>query len=291
MYKAKRFGGWSALVTNDFFLKDENLSLAREAGCKALFSGVESFDAAWLQSVNKSQNTRLPQVDLIRKCLDAGIVFLYGLMLDPATRRIADMRREIDFITHTPEITLPSYLSVPIPMLGTPFFKESLAQRRLLPNTKLRDLDSTTLCLQTLDPLEDVAEFVRDLQTLRGHHAAVLSHSARWLMRYGSRFSFTQKLIALSSPAILCAPALATAPGWMKFGRRSAAKRRTHVSTTEPLDALYTPAFPVAARYENYFEPTMLTDASGALAPEVAELELRTPPRKSSTLAPVASVA
>lgn len=102
------FEGWGCLVTNDFFLKDENLELVREAGCKGLFSGVESFDVGWLRKVNKLQNARAPQVETISKCLKAGIVFLYPLMLDTKTRTVDELRRELEFITGTPEITLPS---------------------------------------------------------------------------------------------------------------------------------------------------------------------------------------
>ena len=38
-----QFNEWGALVTNDFYAKDENLKLIREAGCELLFSGLESF--------------------------------------------------------------------------------------------------------------------------------------------------------------------------------------------------------------------------------------------------------
>jgi len=40
---------------------------------------------------------------------------------------------------------------------------------------------------------------------------------------------------------------------------------RTYVSTTEPLDHMYTPAFRVDSRFESYFKPTMVTDKSGQL--------------------------
>ena len=44
---------------------------------------------------------------------------------------------------------------------------------------------------------------------------------------------------------------------------------RTHVSTTEPLDPFYKPAFSVSSRYESYFQPTMLTDAGGNITDEL----------------------
>src|SRR5687768_16604636 len=47
---------WGAELTADFFLKEENLLLARSAGCRALFCGVESFDEESLLSFGKRQN-------------------------------------------------------------------------------------------------------------------------------------------------------------------------------------------------------------------------------------------
>src|SRR5215467_8781651 len=91
MYREKRFGSWAALVTNDFFYDDANLEMAKKSGCVALFSGVESFDTAWLSSMNKRQNARLPQVEMISKCLRAGIIFLYGMLLDVTSRRVDDL--------------------------------------------------------------------------------------------------------------------------------------------------------------------------------------------------------
>jgi hypothetical protein len=96
LYRAGAIRGWSALVTGDFFSRPENVGLVRAAGCHSLFSGVESFDSATLQSYNKRQNTLTPQVEMIRQCLEGGVFFAYGIMLDPAARRLDELRREID---------------------------------------------------------------------------------------------------------------------------------------------------------------------------------------------------
>ncbi|MCH7693016.1 MAG: radical SAM protein [Proteobacteria bacterium] len=156
MKREGRFGGWGALVTQDFFLNDENLRLARESGCIGLFSGIESFDVEVLRRFNKRQNARVPQVELIRKCLDAGILFLYGVIFDLSSRRLSECREEIAFITGTPEIPLPSFVTQAIPLLGTPYFHECLEKGLLLPNTKLRDMDGTTLVQRPLDPIDEV---------------------------------------------------------------------------------------------------------------------------------------
>lgn len=268
--KDNLLGGWAALVTNDFFLKEENLALAKASGCEALFSGVESLDSDWLRQFNKAQNTKLPQIELIRRCLDAGIAFTYGMMFDIGSRRLSDLRNELDIITSSPEITLPSYISIPIPMLGTPFFRDSVARHSLLPNTSLRDMDGTTITLRPLDSLTETANFVRDLQHLRYYRSHVLSHSLRFARRYRKRLSCNQMLIALSSAVLLCAPTLSTAPSLRRLWSKTT--YRTHVGGTEALDAVYRPVFRVDARYEIYFTPTMLTDGQGRLTEDMSEL-------------------
>ena len=271
MRKAGFFRDWAALVTNDFFYKDENLELVRDAGCFGLFTGVEAFDTQWLKN-NKTQNVRFPQVELISKSLDAGVVFHYGLMIDITTRSIADLHQEFDFITSTPDITLPGYLVAPIPILGTPFFNECLAKGTILPETKLRDLDSATLSLQPLDHIDEVADFLRNIQSFSGYRSRVLKHSLGFYKRYRSKLSTFQMMVALNSSLLLCAERLVTSCGWINAQHRKAARRHhTHISTKEPLDNTYKPAFRVDSRYEDYFKPTMVTDKDGYLAEELAE--------------------
>ena len=184
--RERRIKGWSALVTGDFFAKTENLELAREAGCKALFSGIESFDSEILLSYNKRHNTLVPQVEMIRNCLEAGIIFTYGVMLDPSTRRLADLRREIEFIVGTPEITMPAYFTLVIPLLGTPHFRDCLSKGLLLPNVRLRDLDGVTVTMQPRDPLDDDVRFARDLTSLRGYRGRVMRQVMGSLAHYRS---------------------------------------------------------------------------------------------------------
>jgi hopanoid C-2 methylase len=266
---AGQFSNWSALVTNDFFRYDENLTLAKHSGCELLFSGVESFDTRWLRSVNKLQNTSVPQVNLIRKCLDAGIVFTYGLILDVTNRHVADLRHELEFVMATPEITLPSFVSLPIPLLGTPYFFDCLKKKTILPATRLRDLDGTTVSQTPLDPIGEVVEFLDDLQDFRGFRRRVISHSFQFARLYRTKLGTMQMCVALGNNLLLCAYNLGTSPG---FRRRKDSEPRTFISSTEPLDALYKPAFPVTSRFEHYFQPTMVTDANGQLHEDVAEL-------------------
>ena len=260
---------WTALVTNDFFLKQQNVDLARESGCIALFSGVESFDDDWLRGMNKMQNTRLSQVDMIRNCLEAGIVFIYGLMLDVVARSVADLRRELEFVTGMSEITQPAYLTVPIPFPGTPFFDECVSRNLFLPRTKIRDLDGTTLTLRPRDSIHDVVPFLRDLRSLKGYRWRILKSAIGFTRNYRRVLTRQQMMVAQASPALLTLYPFLTAPKELLcFGR--GAVKRTYQSSTEPLDETYTPAMPVASKLVAYFRPTMLTDGDGHLAAGVA---------------------
>ncbi len=267
LYRERRIKGWSALVTGDFFAKTENLELAREAGCKALFSGIESFDSEILLSYNKRQNTLVPQVEMIRNCLQAGIIFTYGVMLDPATRRLADLRREIEFIVGTPAITMPAYFTLVIPLLGTPHFRDCLSKGLLLPNVRLRDLDGVTVTMQPRDPLDDVLRFARDLTSLRGYRGRVMRQVMGSLAHYRGRLTPLQLYSVVLSGALICMETFATSPSSIWSQR----PRQTYLAGTEVLDPQYTPMIRVAAAFEGHFRPTMVTDESGALADDLAE--------------------
>lgn len=269
-WKKKAFRGWAALVTNDFFLNAENVRLAREAGCVSLFTGVESFSADVVRGFNKLQNLRLPQVELIRGCLDAGVILNYGIIFDPSARTLDDIRGEIEFITGTPEITLPVFMNLTIPMLRTPYFYECLREGRLLPNVKLRDMDGNTLTMKPRDPVEDVVQFLDDMPTLRGYKMRVLRHSARFIRLYHRKLDPTLLAVAVYNAAFLCLPALVHNHETVVKRRRLVSPPRTYVSTTEPVGPLYEPFFPIDDRYRHYFEPTMITDERGELCEEVA---------------------
>jgi len=270
-----QFRGWGALVTNDFYLDPKNIGRVKEAGCHGLFSGVESFDPKWVATQNKKQNGVRDQVEIIRECLESGLSFLYGLILDLGTRTVAEIREELDFIVSRPEISLPAFVSMPIPIPGTPLTKRLLAERKILPNTKIRDLDSTTISMDTVDPLDEAARFMRNLQTMRGYRARIVKHQAGFWRRYRRTLSPGQMIWTAGSAAVWAAPLLATGPKGLGGRNRT----RTYVSSTEPPDDFYTPAFRVDSRFESHFQPTLLTDGNRDVSEALAEDLLGAPER------------
>ena len=239
------FEKWSAEVTSDFFLREENLELALHSGCLGLFCGIESFDHKTLLNFRKSHNTRLPQVEMIRNCLNAGITFLYGLVFDVTSRPVAELREELDFVVGNPEITLPSFITLAIPLLKSPFFYECLNAELFLPNIKLRDLDGTTLVLRPQGSLHDTVQFVRDLQTLRGYQLKIIQHMKNFYRLYRNKLAWDKMVLAQFNALLLCTPKLSTAAS--DLGRillnGSEKPCRTFVGSTEPPDSCYRPAF------------------------------------------------
>lgn len=258
--------GWAALVTGDFFAREANIDAAANAGCIGLFSGVESFDADQLTNYNKKQNKALPQLEMIRRCLERGILFQYGIMLDPSTRHIADLEREIDFILSRSDITLPAYFTLPIPLLGTPYFDSCVEDNLILPGLRLSEMNGVSLLLRPLDGVDRGVRFARDLVNLTGRRWKVLRHAAAFSARYGRRLSRLQHVINLANAALTTLPGFATSPLRPRFR----APRQTFLGPTEPLSPAYRPPIPIDPAYRHFFTPTMVTDAEGRITAELA---------------------
>ncbi len=263
------FTRWAASVSADFFLNDENISQARETGCMALFTGLETFDRQSLINFNKHQNTIQSQVEMIRKCLTAGIMFYYGIVFDIANRAVANLHDEIDYIVDTPAITLPCYMTLAIPILGTPFFQECLEKHLILPNVKIRDLDAFTITLKPQDPHSEVAAFAKNLSRLGGYRGRVINHARYFFAEYRKEIPPRTMMMALYNSWQLCAPwpaAIRLSEAGSLANKNLRPGKRTFIGPTEAPDYLYTPTMPIDPRYRHYFNPTMLTDSEGNLS-------------------------
>ena len=65
-------------------------------------------------------------------------------------------------------------------------------------------------------------------------------------------------------------------------------RARTHISTTERLDDVYTPCLPVNTRYLDHFLPTVLVDAAGEINPKLQDDALDTRFRNRETVVKMA---
>lgn len=264
---AGHFRYWHAFVSDTFLWNDEILTAAREAGCFSIFVGVESFDESWLRSVNKLQNVRYDRLTLIRRCMDAGILFNYGLVFDPTERSLAQMHRELEMICDNPQLPAPNFIFGAVPFPGTPFFRDRYQRGLLLPNTRVRDLEGSTLAMRPLDPAEEVARFLATAKYLRGYRRRHLWRQLRFIWR--ERRALSPEQLFISNVAFLSI--LTPGPVWQLTGILRARRPRTHVSTTDRLDPVYTPVMRVGSAFAEHFQPTMVTDSAGDLNPALAD--------------------
>ena len=267
MYEQRKFGGWAALVTADFFKDSENLQLARASGCIGFFSGVESFSREQITAFNKKQNLVLPQEDLIRSCLEAGMVFHYGLVFDLSERRVSEVLAETGFIAGNPRITLPSFLSFAIPLLGTPLFAQRLREGSFLPNVRLRDMDGRSIVCHTLDPIDVVKDFALRMDCGLMPRMQVAKHAWRFILNYRGRLSRWGLLSGLGNAWTMSYPRTGTnGRDGIRPGR---AGSRSYLGGTESLGSLYTPRIAMSEQYRSYFEALQVTDAAGELHPDL----------------------
>jgi hopanoid C-2 methylase len=270
LWRQGHFKGWMALVTADFFKQADNLQKARDAGCIGLFSGVESFDDVQLKRYQKKQNLATPQLESIEECLRAGIGFVYGMIFDPSTERLLAMQRQLEFILQCHKIPLPGFLSLTIPLIGTPFFYECLADNRFLPNAKLRDMDGFTLMTRPLDPIDQIVPFARQLGDMGGSASKILKHCYKFYRTYRRDLSSFQMTNLIANGARLCCSAVMNNRRHC-IGQFKAENDLTYITTSQPLGPLYRPFFPVSEKFRDYFMPTMITDESGNLHEMVAD--------------------
>lgn len=260
--------GWSALVTADFFKDTANLAKFKQAGCIGFFTGVESFDPGQITAYNKKQNLAALHLQTIHRCLDAGLVFHYGLVFDLYERSVAEVMTELEMLLSEPRITLPSFLSLAIPLLGTPLFKTRLQQRALLPCLKLRDMDGRSVMTRTVDAPEVTTAFARRLDAglLPKHRLALRAASLLWR----GAFKLTPMALtsALADVLAMAYPRLGSA-GRDGFLLRGGA--RSYFASTEAAGTLYRPQMAMPQRYQGHFEPLYVTDNGGELHSALAD--------------------
>ena len=146
-------------------------------------------------------------------------------------------------------------------------------------------MDGATVLQRPLDPISEVVKFVDDVQSLRGYKGRAIKHATGFARLYHSKLTKMQMAFALGAGLMVCAQPLTgslAGMGWI----RHRPKARTYVSSSEPLDHMYTPAFRVDSRFESYFKPTMVTDKSGALHQDLIDSGLLlNAPRKAAASA------
>jgi radical SAM superfamily enzyme YgiQ (UPF0313 family) len=192
---------WGCAVTFNI-LKDEPLvKLMAKAGCRYVYTGIESLNPDSISSMNKGQN-KLPDVDAVmRRCFSSGILLSFGLIVgsdgdtNEYLERLPSILAELRYFSIT-------FLGIVCPYPETPLFRQLQAEGRILPGTVSRDYDGYTLCHRpkNLHPTEVVEHFKRLCREI-GRLPNLTRHWATRL--FMSDMPDYKKIILLSGPEIL----------------------------------------------------------------------------------------
>jgi hypothetical protein len=137
---------WGSCITFNAADDERLIGLLARSGCRYLYVGLESFNAATLRSMNKRQNAIVRTEAMIRSCHRFGILLDAGLMLSPLEDDL-DYIRAIPRLLDESGLKVPSYICFETPIPGTPLFHKLAAgsSPTLLPNALLRDFTTYTL--------------------------------------------------------------------------------------------------------------------------------------------------
>jgi radical SAM superfamily enzyme YgiQ (UPF0313 family) len=173
---------WGCSLTFNV-LKDESLvKLMSKAGCRFIYTGLESLNQASIRSMNKGQN-RLEDVDrAMRLAYGNGILLSYGLLVGADGDTNEYLERLPEYVADLGWHAVV-FVGIVSPYPETPFFRRLASEGRLLPGTISRDYDGYTVCHrpENLHPTEVAEHFVRLCRAF-GSVSNVLRHYRSTLM-------------------------------------------------------------------------------------------------------------
>ena len=136
---------WGCALTFNVLRDEATVKLMAAAGCRYVYTGLESLNPESLKLMNKRQN-KITEVDhIIRRCFANGLLLSFGLIVgsDGDTNEYLEKLPE-----HLGELQHFSitFLGIMCPYPETPLFRMLKNAGRLLPGTTSRDYDCYTAC-------------------------------------------------------------------------------------------------------------------------------------------------
>ncbi len=192
---------WGCALTFNV-LKDESLvKLMAQAGCRYVYTGLESLNPESISAMNKGQNKLSEVGRVIRRAYENGIVLSFGLIVGSDGDTNEYLERLPEYLAELGHTSI-TFLGIVCPYPETPFFRELAAENRLLPKTSIRDYDGYTLCHRPkhLHPSEVVEHYIRLCNSI-GSVGNVTKHWAERL--FMSRMPAYKRIVAFSAPEIM----------------------------------------------------------------------------------------
>jgi hypothetical protein len=157
---------WACAITFNVLSTPGIIKMMSDAGCVAVFVGLESFNPKTIADMNKNHN-RLEHVNrVIHECLSNGILLTSGMMISPSVDDI-DYMQQLPRVLAESGLCIPEFLSFEVPFPGTPKFERLSRQQgpTFLPNTFMYDYDANTLV--TVPKYHNPQDYVAAYRQLR----------------------------------------------------------------------------------------------------------------------------
>lgn len=151
---------WGCALTFNILRDEELVRLMARAGCRYIYTGLESLNPESIKSMNKGQN-RITEIDaVIRRCFANGILLSFGLLVGSDGDTNEYLEKLPVYLSDLRYFSI-TFLGIVCPYPETPFYNVLKSEGRLLPGTVSRDYDGYTLCHRpkSLDPTEVVEHF------------------------------------------------------------------------------------------------------------------------------------
>jgi radical SAM superfamily enzyme YgiQ (UPF0313 family) len=158
---------WGCALTFNILKDEELVKLMARAGCRYIYTGLESLNPDSLKAMNKGQN-KIAEVDrVIRRSFANGIMLSFGLLVGSDGDTNEYLERLPSYLSDLRYFNI-TFLGIVCPYPETPFYRQLQREGRLLPGTVSRDYDGYTLCHRplSLEPHEVIEHFRRLCQQL-----------------------------------------------------------------------------------------------------------------------------
>lgn len=169
---------WGCSLTFNILRDTELLRQMAAAGCRYIYTGLESLNPASIDAMNKGQNKLSEVEQLIHGAARLGVMVSFGLLVGTDGDTNAYLERLPELLLNMRFFSV-TFVGIVCPYPETPMFAEVQREGRLLPGTISRDYDGYTVCHRpkNLHPTE-VAEHYQRLCRAVGDWRNVARHWA-----------------------------------------------------------------------------------------------------------------
>ena len=189
---------WGCALTFNVLRDVETVRLMARAGCRYVYTGLETLNPESIEAMNKGQNRLAEVARVMRHSFENGVTLSFGLLVgsdgdtNEYLERLPEYLADLRFFSVT-------FVGIVCPYPETPFYRQLQAEGRILPGTTSRDYDGYTLCHRPLKlSLDETVEHFQRLCRQLGSFTNVGRHL--W-ERFGASDMPSYKRILLASAA------------------------------------------------------------------------------------------